>query len=291
MANIHLDPFRNEMADTAEGKKPISGNRNTIQFGSRPRQERPQVVQGPPGPRGPQGEPGQNGNDGDSGPAGPQGEPGPQGPEGPHGPQGKPGSPPEHRWDGYSVQFRNPDGTWGPSTNLRGERGEGGRDAPYNVNDILDFARYSMQTTQILVSYLTERYLLSLDDRADKYEDLAHRVAGMVIAGREDELGEEEERFRDIVYEAFKDKYGLFDFAGYNAQNEVNRANKEAAEDVGNYVNAALMFYKARDDGIDTSPYEGDLAGYRSNMNRWEEPEIRASVANLKNLENSLFNE
>ena len=33
---------------------------------------------------------------------------------------------PEHRWEGTSLQFKNPDGTWGVSTNLKGSRGEKG---------------------------------------------------------------------------------------------------------------------------------------------------------------------
>ncbi|MFB2983395.1 hypothetical protein [Microseira sp. BLCC-F43] len=33
---------------------------------------------------------------------------------------------PEHRWDGTSLQFKNPDGTWGVSTNLKGLSGEKG---------------------------------------------------------------------------------------------------------------------------------------------------------------------
>lgn len=36
------------------------------------------------------------------------------------GPEGKP---PAHQWDGTNLKFRNPDGQWGLSVNLKGERG------------------------------------------------------------------------------------------------------------------------------------------------------------------------
>lgn len=52
-----------------------------------------------------------------TGPQGPQGE---QGPPGPQGPQG---DPPAHQWDGTSVRFQLPDGSWGDYIDLRGEQG------------------------------------------------------------------------------------------------------------------------------------------------------------------------
>ena len=35
------------------------------------------------------------------------------------------GSPPDHKWDGTKIRFRNPDGTWGSFVNLQG-KGEAG---------------------------------------------------------------------------------------------------------------------------------------------------------------------
>ena len=114
---------------------------------------------GPQGPQGIQGEKGDTGDIGPQGPAGekgepgPQGEPGPkgdpgiQGPEGPQGPQGEQGAkgdpgpkgdtgaagpsgadgaqglPPEHEWQGTSLRFKEPDGSWGQAVDLRGPAG------------------------------------------------------------------------------------------------------------------------------------------------------------------------
>lgn len=114
---------------------------------------------GPQGPQGIQGEKGDTGDTGPRGPAGekgdtgPQGEPGPkgdpgiQGPEGPQGPQGEkgatgnpgpkgdtgdagpagadgaPGLPPEHEWQGTTLRFKEPDGSWGQAVDLRGPAG------------------------------------------------------------------------------------------------------------------------------------------------------------------------
>ncbi len=56
-------------------------------------------------------------------------EQGPQGPAGPTGPMGAPGSaglPPEHQWDGTSLRFKNPDGSWGSWVDLQGTTGGSG---------------------------------------------------------------------------------------------------------------------------------------------------------------------
>lgn len=39
--------------------------------------------------------------------------------------QGEKGNAPAHQWDGTSLQFENPDGTWGSLVNLKGEQGQG----------------------------------------------------------------------------------------------------------------------------------------------------------------------
>lgn len=79
------------------------------------------------GDRGERGEPGKPGKDGRSikGDKGDRGEPGQRGISirgdvGPQGPPGPPGKPPEHRWKGTKLQFKNPDGTWGELVELSG---------------------------------------------------------------------------------------------------------------------------------------------------------------------------
>lgn len=75
--------------------------------------------QGPQGIPGVDGKPGKKGKDG----IGVKGEQGIPGPKGETGPQGETGPPPEHRWIGTALQFRNPDGSWGKQVNLKGDRG------------------------------------------------------------------------------------------------------------------------------------------------------------------------
>jgi hypothetical protein len=66
------------------------------------------------------------GEQGPQGERGPQGEQGIQGPKGDKGDDGEDGQPPEHRWVGTALQFKNPDGTWGRLVELRGIRGPNG---------------------------------------------------------------------------------------------------------------------------------------------------------------------
>jgi hypothetical protein len=60
--------------------------------------------------------------DGKDGLQGPDGERGARGPAGPVGPA------PEHEWDGTKLRFELPDGSWGEKVDLRGPKGEAGRD-------------------------------------------------------------------------------------------------------------------------------------------------------------------
>lgn len=110
----------------------------------------PQGIQGEkgdPGDTGPRGPAGEKGDTGPQGPAGPKGDPGIQGPEGPQGPQGEKGAtgdpgpkgdtgaagpagadgaqglPPEHEWQGTTLRFKEPDGSWGQAVDLRGPAG------------------------------------------------------------------------------------------------------------------------------------------------------------------------
>lgn len=110
----------------------------------------PQGIQGEkgdPGDTGPRGPAGEKGDTGPQGPAGPKGDPGIQGLEGPQGPQGEKGAtgdpgpkgdtgaagpagadgaqglPPEHEWQGTTLRFKEPDGSWGQAVDLRGPAG------------------------------------------------------------------------------------------------------------------------------------------------------------------------
>lgn len=46
-------------------------------------------------------------------------------PLGPRGMAGGNGATPEHEWQGTRLRFRNPDGSWGPWSDLRGATGAG----------------------------------------------------------------------------------------------------------------------------------------------------------------------
>jgi hypothetical protein len=63
-----------------------------------------------------------DGKDGAPGLDGKDGQRGPRGPEGPIGPA------PEHEWDGTKLCFEQPDGSWGEAVDLKGPKGEPGRD-------------------------------------------------------------------------------------------------------------------------------------------------------------------
>lgn len=84
---------------------------------------------GPQGPAGPKGDRGATGSQGPKGPQGPkglQGDPGPKGDTGDTGPagaDGAPGLPPEHEWQGTSLRFKEPGGSWGQYVDLRGPVG------------------------------------------------------------------------------------------------------------------------------------------------------------------------
>ncbi|MGL5307650.1 MAG: hypothetical protein ACRC9Y_16190 [Aeromonas veronii] len=63
------------------------------------------------------------------------GMPGPMGPQGPKGEPGLDGSTPKHRWAATSLQFTNPDGSWGSLTDLKGEKGDPGTGDKISVQD------------------------------------------------------------------------------------------------------------------------------------------------------------
>lgn len=69
------------------------------------------------------------GEQGDQGLPGQQGPPGEQGVQGE---QGEDGLAPEHQWNQSALRFRNPDGSWGSFTNLKGDQGEPGEAGPSN---------------------------------------------------------------------------------------------------------------------------------------------------------------
>lgn len=58
--------------------------------------------------------------------------------------KGDKGDMPDHQWDGTSLQFQNPDGTWGNLIDLTGERGLNWKDtyssvATYSINDAVRY--------------------------------------------------------------------------------------------------------------------------------------------------------
>ena len=83
----------------------------------------PEGPEGPEGPDGPQGVKGDTGPTGADGPQGPQGVKGTTGDVGPQGIQGEQGVAPDHEWSGTELRFKNPDGSWGEYTFLRGPQG------------------------------------------------------------------------------------------------------------------------------------------------------------------------
>lgn len=85
---------------------------------------------GLPGKDGAQGVQGPQGTQGEPGPQGPKGDPGTDGEPGAPGAPGAPGTPPEHKWNGTSLSFVNPDGTWGQAVNLLGPAGPAGEPGP-----------------------------------------------------------------------------------------------------------------------------------------------------------------
>lgn len=88
------------------------------------------------------------------------GMPGPIGPQGPKGDSGEDGLPPAHEWANTALRFKLPDGTWGPSVDLKGDKGDSGGGAgsvSINVEDEsgnksdLELIKY--QSTDRFVSY------------------------------------------------------------------------------------------------------------------------------------------
>lgn len=76
--------------------------------------------------KGERGAPGEKGDPGEKGEKGDPGQDGMDGANGADGMDGAPGQMPGHQWEGTALQFQNPDGTWGNSVELKGEKGEPG---------------------------------------------------------------------------------------------------------------------------------------------------------------------
>ena len=66
--------------------------------------------------------------DGQDGASGEKGEPGDTGPA------------PAHQWDGTSLQFQNPDGTWGNAVDLRGQQGPAPADASTSSKGVVQLS-------------------------------------------------------------------------------------------------------------------------------------------------------
>lgn len=89
--------------------------------------------QGNEGPQGPIGVTGATGPVGPQGPIGPEGNTGPGGPTGPQGPTGAAGPTgdvPDHQWSGTSIRFEQPNSTYGPYQDLKGDPGDTGATGP-----------------------------------------------------------------------------------------------------------------------------------------------------------------
>ena len=83
-------------------------------------------IQGPKGDKGDIGPQGPIGLTGPKGDTGPQGIQGPKGDQGIQGVQGLKGDKPIHQWNGTSLRFENPNGTYGTYVNLKGDKGDKG---------------------------------------------------------------------------------------------------------------------------------------------------------------------
>lgn len=94
------------------------------------------------GPAGPQGTAGRDGAPGIQGIKGEKGDQGIQGIQGPAGPNGAPGIQgprgvgPKHRWNGTTLAFENPDGTWSDPTDIKGPQGIQGPEGPVGPQGI-----------------------------------------------------------------------------------------------------------------------------------------------------------
>jgi hypothetical protein len=76
--------------------------------------------------RGEKGDQGEKGEKGEKGDPGEKGEKGDKGDPGEKGEKGDKGDPPAHEWQGTTLRFENPDGSWGQFVNLKGEKGDKG---------------------------------------------------------------------------------------------------------------------------------------------------------------------
>lgn len=91
---------------------------------------------GPQGVAGRDGAPGIQGIRGEKGDQGIQGIQGPNGPNGAPGIQGPRGVGPKHTWNGTTLSFENPDGTWSAPTDLKGPQGIQGPEGPIGSQGI-----------------------------------------------------------------------------------------------------------------------------------------------------------
>ena len=57
----------------------------------------------------------------------------PQGPQWNPGEKGEQGDPPAHQWTGASLQFENPNGSWGNLVDLKGDMGPQGVQGPQGI--------------------------------------------------------------------------------------------------------------------------------------------------------------
>jgi hypothetical protein len=111
------------------------------------------------GKRGRRGRKGVSGYSGLNGRQGETGAPGPIGPRGPKGDSGDTGLPPDHRWDGTKLQFKNPLGNWGTKIQLKGDtggRGRSGMDGAASVAGTMATVQQSLDRARTLRFFLGE---------------------------------------------------------------------------------------------------------------------------------------
>lgn len=109
-----------ERAKSAETRAMMPGPRG---FAGKDGEDGKDGASGKDGKDGKDGRDGIDGKDGERGEAGPAGK---DGKDGKPGKDGEKGDTPDHEWIGTGLRFEKPDGTWGETVDLRGQKGASG---------------------------------------------------------------------------------------------------------------------------------------------------------------------
>ncbi|MBI4014924.1 MAG: hypothetical protein HY365_03135 [Candidatus Aenigmarchaeota archaeon] len=145
-----------------------------------------------------------------------------------------------------------------------------------------DFAKDAMDNLKLIVGYLTERHLLSLDDARDQYEHLANRVVD-TLQGRLQNDGQND-GVPEAIYKAFGDSYGIFDFTAYKLGKTAG--NAELFE---KYAKATVDYHKAKHQGDDTAALGRTRESYATKLADNPDRNVRDSLMELVRLEKALF--